>query len=73
VSHPFDAVEARGPEVGADWGGRKSPETYVGHQNAEHFASPGGAAMNSLQTYGFPASLRLNQWALSQVTPHRAT
>ena len=59
------AVEAHGPEVGADWGSLKSPETYVGHQKAENFASPGGAAVNTLQTYGLPARLRLNQWALS--------
>ena len=25
-------VEAHGPEVGADWGSLKSPETYVGYQ-----------------------------------------
>jgi hypothetical protein len=43
----------------------KSPETYIGHQKAAHFASPGGAALNVLQTYGLPARLRLNQWALS--------
>ena len=37
------SVEAHGPEVAADWGSLKSPETYVGHQRAEKFASPGGA------------------------------
>jgi thiol-disulfide isomerase/thioredoxin len=62
---PRVAVEARGLEVGADWGTLKSPETYVGHQKAEHFASPGGATLDTLQTYGFPARLSLNQWALS--------
>ena len=65
IDRPRVAVEARGLEVAADWGSLKSPETYVGHQKAEHFASPGGAAMNTLQTYGLPARLRLNQWALS--------
>jgi thiol-disulfide isomerase/thioredoxin len=59
------AVEARGPEVGADWGSLRSPETYVGHQKAENFASPGGAAINTLHSYGLPARLRLNHWALS--------
>ena len=43
-------VEAHGPEVGADWGNLKSPETYVGHQKAENFASPGGAAVNTRRT-----------------------
>jgi thiol-disulfide isomerase/thioredoxin len=65
IDRPRVAVEVRGLEVGADWGSLKSPETYVGHQKAEHFASPGGAALNILQTYGLPARLRLNQWALS--------
>ena len=59
------AVEAHGAEVDADWGSLKSPETYVGHQKAENFASPGGAVVNTLQTYGLPERLRLNQWALA--------
>jgi thiol-disulfide isomerase/thioredoxin len=58
------SVDARGPEVGADWGSLKSPETYVGFQKAEHFASPGGA-VNTRQVYTVPPRLRLNQWALS--------
>ena len=28
------SFEAHGPEVGADWGNLKSPETYVGHQQS---------------------------------------
>ena len=59
------SVEAHGPEVDADWGSLKSPETYVGHQKAEKFASPGGAAVNTRHLYAVPPRLRLNQWALS--------
>ena len=59
------SIEAHGPEVGADWGSLKSPETYVGHQKAENFASPGGAAVNMRHVYAVPPRLRLNQWALS--------
>ena len=59
------SFEARGPEVGADWGSLKSPETYVGYHKAENFASPGGAAVNTRHTYAVPPRLRLNQWALS--------
>src|SRR5262249_43761426 len=58
-------VEAQALEVGADWGHLRSPETYVGSQKAENFASPGGATRNAGQTYRLPAHLRLNQWALS--------
>ena len=51
--------------MGADWDNLRSPETYVGHQKAANFASPGGAAVNTPRTYRLPARLRLNQWALS--------
>jgi len=61
-SVPF---EAHGPEVGADWNSLKSPETYVGHDKAEKFASPGGAAVNTGHLYAVPPRLRRNQWALS--------
>ena len=35
------SIEARGPEVGADWDSLKSPETYIGHQKAANFVSAG--------------------------------
>jgi len=59
------SIEARGPEVGADWRSLKSPETYIGHQKAENFVSPGGATVNRRRAYSVPPRLRLNQWALS--------
>jgi thiol-disulfide isomerase/thioredoxin len=62
---PRAAVEARGPEVAADWPNVQSPETYIGHRKAERFASPGGATRNTVRTYQLPARLRLNQWGLS--------
>ena len=58
------SVKAHGPEVGADWGSLKSPETYVGYQKGENFASPGGA-VNTRRVYIAPTRLQLNQWALS--------
>jgi thiol-disulfide isomerase/thioredoxin len=69
------AVEAHGPELGADWRNLKSPETYVGHRKAEKFASPGGAVVNASHLYAVPPRLSLNQWALSgewTVTPEAA-
>ena len=48
----------------AQTGSLKSPETYVGHQKAENFVSPGGAAVNTRRAYDLPRRLRLNQWAL---------
>jgi thiol-disulfide isomerase/thioredoxin len=58
-------VDARGAEAGADWGSLKSPETYLGHAQAENFASPGGAVLDKRGVYAIPARLTLNHWALS--------
>ncbi len=41
-----------------------SPETYIGYQRAERFASPGGEDRDRAKTYGIPPRLDLNQWAL---------
>jgi thiol-disulfide isomerase/thioredoxin len=65
IDGPSVAVEAHGPEVGADWANLKSPETYVGGRRADNFASPGGVAVNARHLYAVPPRLRLNQWALS--------
>ena len=42
-----------------------SPETYLGYEQTQNFASPGGVAFDESRTYLAPESLRLNQWALS--------
>jgi len=59
------SVDALGLEVAADWGSLKSPENYVGYGRTENFASPGGAAPDKARMYELPATLRLNEWALS--------
>ena len=59
------AVEARGLEAAADWGSLQSPENYVGFARTEHFASPGGAALNTRRIYAAPARLQRNHWALA--------
>jgi len=43
----------------------QSPETYVGYERAEHFASPGGAVHDAAHAYSIPPSLTLNEWALA--------
>jgi thiol-disulfide isomerase/thioredoxin len=60
-------VEGDGVEAPPDWAALQSPETYLGYERAERFASPRGAAWQRQrnQTYSMPARLRLNQWALS--------
>jgi cytochrome c biogenesis protein CcdA/thiol-disulfide isomerase/thioredoxin len=58
------SVQAQGAEAAADMNEVKSPETYVGYERAEHFASPGGLNQDDPQLYTIPAHLELNQWAL---------
>ena len=59
------AVEADGVEAPADWDALHSPETYLGWERGERFASPGGAALEESRGYSAPRSLRLNTWALA--------
>jgi thiol-disulfide isomerase/thioredoxin len=54
-----------GFEVQADWANLRTPETYLGYDQALNFASPGGAKLEQARTYAAPESLRLNQWALA--------
>jgi thiol-disulfide isomerase/thioredoxin len=42
----------------------RSPETYIGYRQAEHFASPERLARDSRKTYTPPAKPSLNQWGL---------
>ena len=65
VASGFASVDARGAEAPADWNSLLSPETYVGYERSESFASPGGAATNKSHNYAAPGRLKLNQWALS--------
>jgi thiol-disulfide isomerase/thioredoxin len=59
------SVDAPGVEAEADWGNLQSPETYLGSERAEHFASPGGLAVGARRVYDAPARLRVNHWALA--------
>jgi thiol-disulfide isomerase/thioredoxin len=65
IGHELVSVDAHGAEAAADWGSMKSPETYVGYERAENFASPGGAVLDKRHVYAAPAQLKLNDWALS--------
>ena len=59
------SVDAQGIEAAADWANLKSPETYVGYDRAQNFASRGGADLDRRRVYAAPARLALNQWALA--------
>jgi thiol-disulfide isomerase/thioredoxin len=60
-----NSVEPRGVEIAAEWDDVESPETYVGYERAEYFASPGGATLDERHIYAAPPQLSLNEWALT--------
>ena len=57
-------VSASGAEAAADMKDVQSPETYVGYNRAENFASPGGAVPDARHAYAAPTP-RLNEWGLA--------
>jgi cytochrome c biogenesis protein CcdA/thiol-disulfide isomerase/thioredoxin len=59
------ATSATGVEIAADSAHIRSPETYVGYEHAQHFASASGIAPDVAKVYAAPARLNLNEWALS--------
>ncbi len=65
VGNELVSVDARGDEAPADWNDAESPETYLGYERSENFASPGGAAPDKPHVYARPAALALNHWALT--------
>jgi thiol-disulfide isomerase/thioredoxin len=64
VSHELVSLDPQGVERAADWAHVKSPETYVGYERAESFASPGDAVRDQAHVYETPSRLALNEWAL---------
>jgi len=60
-----NATHGTGVEAAPDEADIDSPETYLGYQRAQNFASTGGAVHDASHTYQAPRELELNQWALS--------
>ena len=58
-------LEPQGVELPADWDQLLTPETYVGYEQTQGFASPDGAVRDRRHRYRAPSSLGRNQWALS--------
>jgi thiol-disulfide isomerase/thioredoxin len=58
------AVEGRGFEAPAAWRDLKSPETYIGYERSQNFASRETSAPDRRRAYTVPSRLALNQWAL---------
>ncbi len=65
IGHELANVEGVGIEAPPDWTDMRSPESYVGYDRAENFASPGGEAWNKRHVYPGPSTLKLNHWSLS--------
>jgi thiol-disulfide isomerase/thioredoxin len=65
VGREVSPVAGRGPELAADWSNLRSPETYLGSERAENFASPGAGGEGLLRGYTAPLRMPLNEWALS--------
>jgi len=59
------AVDLDGFEVQADWMNLRTPESYLGYEQARSFASFDGLELDRQHTYVAPVGLRLNSWALS--------
>jgi cytochrome c biogenesis protein CcdA/thiol-disulfide isomerase/thioredoxin len=59
------SVNAQGAEASPDMGDVKSPETYIGYERAQHFASPGGIKQDAAHIYTLPAHLGLDEWGLA--------
>jgi hypothetical protein len=65
VDREVSFVEGVGPEAAADWDGLESPETYLGYQQTQNFASPGGIVPDENHAYAEPPRIGPNEWALS--------
>ncbi len=65
VASGFVQVKADGAEAAADDEDIASPETYIGYERAQNFASPGGAVADKPHDYAAPPQLRPNQWGLA--------
>jgi thiol-disulfide isomerase/thioredoxin len=59
------SVHGLGVEAEADWQHLRTPETYLGYERSEHFASPGAVAFDEPRTYQLPGHLPSNHWALA--------
>jgi thiol-disulfide isomerase/thioredoxin len=54
-----------GFEAQADWASLGSPETYLGFEQGQNFASPGGAELDEPRAFDVPDELERNHWALA--------
>jgi thiol-disulfide isomerase/thioredoxin len=65
LDHELAKVEGVGIEAAPDWADLRSPESYVGYDRTENFASSAGEARDKSHVYVGPSTLKLNHWAFS--------
>jgi hypothetical protein len=65
VERELVSVAGLGVEAEADWDQLGTPETYLGYERSEQFASPDGAAVDERRAYQLPERLGFNRWALA--------
>jgi thiol-disulfide isomerase/thioredoxin len=66
VADDIVSVALEGFEVQADWSNLETPETYLGYEQGQNFASPDGAAtLDEPHTYALPETLKLNRWGIA--------
>ncbi len=58
------SVHGQGVQAAADTNDARSPETYIGYERAERFASSGGIKRDVEKLYAEPNHLQLNEWGL---------
>jgi cytochrome c biogenesis protein CcdA/thiol-disulfide isomerase/thioredoxin len=57
-------VNGAGAEAASDKADVGSPETYIGYDRADHFASPGGVVQDKSHVYAV-GPMQLNDWSLA--------
>jgi methionine-S-sulfoxide reductase len=76
LPEPLEEAIGQGVSAASDTSSVASPETYLGYERAENFASPGGFARDSAKVYDAPRDPPLNHWGLQgrwQVSREHAT
>ncbi|MEU4478865.1 redoxin domain-containing protein [Micromonospora sp. NPDC023966] len=65
VERDLVPVDGLGVEADADWDHLRTPETYLGYGQSEHFASPDAATYDAPGAYELPENLPADHWALA--------
>lgn len=65
IGEGLSPIKAAGPQAAPDFADLGSPESYIGWDKADAFASPGGLRQDAARTYRQPGALDLNRWRLA--------